>query len=77
MTSGLEAYRLQMGRAVRGEDAVNIFDNGPDVNKKLDRAGLKSGHLHVDALGCPLLIILGSDPYFFSTSWAFPGLSSR
>ena len=31
MALGLEAYRLQVGRPVCAEDAVDIFDTGPDV----------------------------------------------
>jgi hypothetical protein len=31
MAAGLIAYRMQMGRAVRRGDEVNIFDTGPDV----------------------------------------------
>jgi hypothetical protein len=31
MGSGLEAYKLQMGKPVCEEDIVNIFENGPDV----------------------------------------------
>lgn len=31
MANGAQAYRLQVGKAVREADLVNIFDTGPDV----------------------------------------------
>jgi hypothetical protein len=31
MANGVQAYRLQVGKAVREADLVNIFDTGPDV----------------------------------------------
>lgn len=46
MALGLEAYRMQIGRAVRAEDAVNIFDTGPDVElQRLPRSGHSSRHI--------------------------------